>query len=184
MKDDARVVEVVAYDPAWPKRFEAAQQLLVDALPTALSVEHIGSTSIPEMAAKPIIDILAVVPEVDAVLADLRPLEQLGYVHRPLVFPDDSEHLFFVKDTAGKRTEHLHVFGVTSPAPAENRLFRAYISANADAARRYEAAKRRAAERHPDSRARYGAAKEETMRQLMAEARLWRSSVGCQSAEI
>ena len=89
------MVEVVAYSPAWPKRFEAAQRLLVGALPTALSVEHIGSTSIPGLAAKP--------------------------------------------------------------------------AAAADATRRYEAAKRRAAERHPDSRARY--------------ARVWRSSAGRHSAE-
>ncbi|MFG3297650.1 GrpB family protein [Micromonospora chersina] len=183
MKDVARVVEVVAHDPTWSERFTAAQRPLVGALPTAVSIEHIGSTSIPGMAAKPIIDIQAVVPEVEAVLADLRPLEQLGYVHRPLVFPDDDQHLFFVKDTAGKRAEHLHVFGVTSPVPAANRLFRAYIAADADAARRYEAAKRHAAERHPDSRARYGAAKEEAMRQLTAEARLWRGSSGWRSAE-
>ncbi|MFG2166102.1 GrpB family protein [Micromonospora chersina] len=182
MKDVARVVEVVAYDPAWPERFTAAQRLLVGALPTAVSIEHIGSTSIPGMAAKPIVDIQAVVPEVEAVLADLRPLEQLGYVYRPLIFPDDDQHLFFPRDTAGRRTEHLHVFGVTSPVPAENRLFRAYIAADADAARRYEAAKRHAAERHPDSRARYGAAKEEAMRQLIAEARLWGSSTGWRAA--
>ncbi|MFF4891255.1 GrpB family protein [Micromonospora chersina] len=178
MEDVARVVEVVAYDPAWPERFTAAQRLLVGALPTAVSIEHIGSTSIPGMAAKPIVDIQAVVPEVEAVLADLRPLEQLGYVYRPLVFPDDDQHLFFAKDTAGRRAEHLHVFGVTSPVPAENRLFRAYIAADAAAARRYEAAKRHAAERHPDSRARYGAAKEEAMRQLAAEAHLWGGSTG------
>ncbi|MEU1836037.1 GrpB family protein [Micromonospora chersina] len=178
MTDVGRVVEVVAYDPAWPERFTAARRLLVGALPMAVSIEHIGSTSIPGMAAKPIVDIQAVVPEVEAVLADLRPLEQIGYVYRPLVFPDDDQHLFFPRDTAGRRAEHLHVFGATSPVPAENRLFRAYIAADTGAARRYEAAKRQAAERHPDSRARYGAAKEEAMRQLMAEARLWGDSAG------
>jgi GrpB-like predicted nucleotidyltransferase (UPF0157 family) len=69
---------VVAYDPAWPVRFTAERQLLVAAMPAALSIEHMGSTSVPGLAAKPIIDIVAVVPEVDAVLADLRPLERLG----------------------------------------------------------------------------------------------------------
>lgn len=183
VRNDARVVEVVAYDPAWSEQFKVEQRRLADALPTALSIEHIGSTSIPGLAAKPIIDILAVVPVVDVVVAALARLKQLGYVYRPLAFPEDSEHLFFVKDTAGKRSHHLHVFGVTSPVPAENRLFRAYIAANADAARRYEAAKRRAAELHPDSRAQYGAAKEEAFMQLLAEARLWGSSDGRQSAE-
>ena len=170
------MVEVVPYDPAWPSRFQAEQRLLSDTLPDALSIEHIGSTSIPGLAAKPIIDVMAVVPEADAVVADLRPLEQLGYVYRPTVFPDDSDHLFFAKDTAGKRSHHLHVFGARSPVPEENRVFRAYLEANPAAARRYEAAKKRAAEEQPHSRARYGAAKEGTMTQLSAEARRWSES--------
>ncbi|MCI4062283.1 GrpB family protein [Micromonospora sp. R77] len=176
MKDAAPVVEVVPYDPAWSERFQVEQRLLSEALPAALSIEHFGSTSIPGLAAKPIIDILVVVPEVDEVVAGLRPLEQLGYVYRPTAFPEDSDHLFFAKDTDGKRSHHLHVFGVTSPVPAENRVFCAYIAAHPEAARRYEAAKRRAAELHPDSRAQYGAAKEEVMTQLSAEARLWSRS--------
>lgn len=170
-----RAVEVVAYDPAWPEQFRVERLLLVEALPTSLSIEHIGSTSIPGLAAKPIIDILAVVPDVDEIVADRSALERAGYVYRPLAFADDAEHLYFVRETAGRRTHHLHVFGATSPVPEENRLFRDYIAAHADAAHRYEAAKRRAAELHPDSRARYGAAKEEAMAQLTAEARLWRS---------
>ncbi|WP_262284639.1 GrpB family protein [Micromonospora sp. MA102] len=183
MEDDARVVEVVPYDPAWPELFETERRLLSKALPEALSVEHIGSTSVPGLAAKAVIDIMVVVPEADAVIADLRPLEQLGYVYRPGVFPEDGDHLFFPKDTAGKRSHHLHVFGVRSPVPGENRVFRAYLEANPAAARRYEAAKKRAADLHPHSRGRYGAAKEETMAQLSAEARTWSESARRQSPE-
>ncbi|WP_349880714.1 GrpB family protein [Micromonospora sp. HUAS YX12] len=183
MSDDAPVVEVVPYDPAWPARFKVEQRLLSEALPDALSIEHFGSTSVPGLAAKPIIDILVVVPEVDVVVADLRPLEQLGYIYRPMAFPDDDDHLFFAKDTAGKRSHHLHVFGARSLVPQANRLFRAYIAATPDAARRYEAAKRRAAELHPHSRAQYGAAKEAVFTQLSAEARRWSRFAGRQSAE-
>ncbi|AXH88660.1 GrpB domain, predicted nucleotidyltransferase, UPF0157 family [Micromonospora aurantiaca] len=183
VSDDVPVVEVVPYDPAWPERFRIEERLLSEALPAALSVEHFGSTSVPGLAAKPVIDILVVVPEVGAVVADVRPLEQLGYAYRPLAFPDDDEHLFFAKDTAGKRSHHLHVFGVTSQVPEANRVFRAYLAATPDAARRYEAAKRRAAALHPHSRAQYGAAKEKVFAQLSAEARLWSRSAGRQSAE-
>ncbi|WP_165947220.1 GrpB family protein [Micromonospora sp. 15K316] len=181
VEDEAPVVEVVPYDPAWSERFQVEQRLLSEVLPAALSVEHFGSTSIPGVAAKPIIDILAVVAEVAEVVADLRPLEELGYVYRPMAFPEDDDHLFFARDTHGKRSHHLHVFGVTSLVPEANRVFRAYIAANPDAARRYEAAKRRAAELHPHSRAQYGAAKEEMMTQLSAEARLWSRSARRQS---
>ncbi|MBA2948090.1 GrpB family protein [Streptomyces sp. PSKA28] len=81
--------------------------------------------------------------------------------------------MFLPKDTAGKRTHHLHVFGVASPHPRENRIFRDYLRARPETARRYEASKRRAADLHPDSRARYGDAKEAVVLEVMAEARLW-----------
>jgi GrpB-like predicted nucleotidyltransferase (UPF0157 family) len=167
------VVEVVDPDPTWPARFEAERLLLVAALPTAESIEHIGSTSVPGLAAKPIIDIIAVVPGTAAITADFPALERLGYRHRPWVFAGDGEHLFFPKDTAGRRTHHLHVFGRTSPLPRQNRVFRDYLAAHPAAARRYEAAKREAAQRHPDSRARYAEAKEAVMRLLLAEASRW-----------
>ncbi|MBA2948091.1 GrpB family protein [Streptomyces sp. PSKA28] len=83
MDEPVRVVEVVAYDPTWPEQFETERQLLADALPQAVSIEHIGSTSVPGLAAKPIIDIIAVVPDVKEVAADVSALERHGYVFRP-----------------------------------------------------------------------------------------------------
>jgi GrpB-like predicted nucleotidyltransferase (UPF0157 family) len=167
------VVEVVDHDPAWPALFEAERRLLVAALPSARSIEHIGSTSVPGLAAKPIIDIAAVVPGIAAIAADVAALERLGYQYRPWVFADDEEHLFFPKDTAGRRTHHLHVFGSSSPLPRQNRVFRDYLATHPEAAGRYAAAKREAAHRHPDSRARYAEAKEAVMRLVLAEASRW-----------
>jgi GrpB-like predicted nucleotidyltransferase (UPF0157 family) len=169
----APVVEVVDYDPSWPASFEAERQRLIPVLPFAATVEHIGSTSVPGLAAKPIIDILAVVPTVTDVAADVSAIEGLGYVSRPLAFPEDSDHLFFVKDTAGTRTHHLHVFDACSPKPQANRTFRAFLVAHPDAARRYATAKRAAAKAHPDSRGRYGVVKEAVMFELMEQARRW-----------
>jgi GrpB-like predicted nucleotidyltransferase (UPF0157 family) len=146
---------------------------LADVLPAVSGIYHVGSTSVPGMAAKPIIDIVAVVPEVEQIAADVSVLERLGYVFRPLAFPDDGDHLFFVKDMGGKRTHHLHVFGAHSPRPDENLAFRAYLTAHPREARRYEAAKRAAAKAHPDSRARYASAKEAVMFELLAQARRW-----------
>jgi GrpB-like predicted nucleotidyltransferase (UPF0157 family) len=168
-----RIVEVVDSDPSWPEAFESERRLLADVLPIASSIEHIGSTSVPGLAAKPIIDIMAVVPEAGAVAEDVSALERLGYVFRQWAFADDEQHLFFVKDADGRRSHHLHVFTAASPKAYENRVFRGYLATHPDAARRYEAAKRQAADMHPDSRARYGAAKEAVMREVMAEARRW-----------
>jgi GrpB-like predicted nucleotidyltransferase (UPF0157 family) len=122
-----RVVEVIAYDPSWPDRFDAERRQLAELLPGASSTEHVGSTSVPGLAAKPIIDIVVVVPEVEEVAADVSGLERLGYVFRPSAFPDDRDHLFFAKDTDGTRTHHLHVFGARSPKPA-------YLAAHPEAA--------------------------------------------------
>jgi GrpB-like predicted nucleotidyltransferase (UPF0157 family) len=167
-----RVVVVVPYDPAWPQIFAREARLLADALPGALSIEHVGSTSVPGLAAKPVIDIVVVV--VDVAEVDVSALAPLGYTFRPHAFPDDPDHLFLVKDTAGVRSHHLHVFAEGSPWPVRNRTFRDYLAAHPDAARRYAAAKRAAADLHPGSRARYGDAKEEVMMRLVDEARAWR----------
>jgi GrpB-like predicted nucleotidyltransferase (UPF0157 family) len=168
-----RVVEVVPYDPSWPGRFQAERQRLADVLPGASRIDHVGSTSVPGLAAKPIIDIVVVVPDIEEIAADVSPLARLGYVFRPLAFPEDGDHLFFVKDTAGRRTHHLHVFGAGSAKPRENRVFRAYLAAHPEQARRYEVAKRAAAEAHPDSRARYGDAKQDVMFELLERSRVW-----------
>ncbi|QLQ36500.1 GrpB family protein [Micromonospora robiginosa] len=173
MSSPGRVVEVVVHDPRWPDQFERERRLLAEVLPTSLSIEHIGSTSVPGLAAKPIIDISAVLPDFQENAVDLEALGRLGYVFRPGVFADDEQHLFFPKDTAGRRTHHLHLFSVMSPLPRQNRIFRDYLAAHPDAARRYESAKRRAADLHPDSRARYGEAKEAAMLHVLAQARLW-----------
>jgi GrpB-like predicted nucleotidyltransferase (UPF0157 family) len=174
-----RVVVIVPYDPAWPALFARERELLAAALPSALSIEHIGSTSVPGMAAKPVIDIVTIVPDVRAVAVGS--LVPHGYTFRPRAFPEDPDHLFLVKDTAGVRSHHLHIFASTSPLPPENRTFRDYLAAHPDAARRYEAAKRAAADLHPDSRARYADAKQEFVLRLAAEARAWaaRARAGC-----
>jgi GrpB-like predicted nucleotidyltransferase (UPF0157 family) len=172
------VVEVVAYDPAWPGLFEAERRILAKALPRAVSVEHVGSTSVLGLAAKPIIDIVVVVPKIADVVADVTPVEQLGYEYRPRVFAGDPDHEFFVKDTDGRRTHHLHVFDAASPRPQANRVFRDYLATHPDAARRYAAAKRQAAAAHPDSRARYGNAKEAVTREVLAEAVVWGRATG------
>jgi GrpB-like predicted nucleotidyltransferase (UPF0157 family) len=173
MDRTARVVEVVEYDRSWPEAFEIETQRLRSVLPPAATIEHIGSTSVPGLAAKPIIDIMVVMAMVADVVHDVSPFERLGYEYRPLAFPEDSDHLFFVKDSAGVRTHHLHVFDARSPEPRANRVFREFLVTHPEAAARYAAAKRTAAQAHPDSRARYGKAKEAVTFELLEQATRW-----------
>ena len=79
--DNARPV-VVEYDPSWPARFEAIRDRIAPALgPLAASIEHVGSTSVPGLAAKPVIDLDVVVTDADAVPAAIEVLTGLGYEH-------------------------------------------------------------------------------------------------------
>ncbi|HEX2046144.1 MAG TPA: GrpB family protein [Acidimicrobiales bacterium] len=166
-------VEVVPYDPSWPARFEAERDILLGAVPGLFSsVEHIGSTSVPGLVAKPTIDILAVSDDLAAVLVHGVP----GYDHRPGSFPDDDRHLFFRKVRDGKRLCHLHVVHASSAEIDDYRLFRDFLGADADAARRYAELKLGLAARYPDRRQAYVDAKQREVDGFMVEARRWRAS--------
>jgi GrpB-like predicted nucleotidyltransferase (UPF0157 family) len=105
-------------------------------------MEHIGSTSVRGLAAKPIIDILAVVTSMDRIHADREALAALGYDYRPENFADDPLHLYFPKDIDGRRAVHLHVFADSSPFPSENLRFRDFMRASSAARTRYAEGKR------------------------------------------
>ena len=170
-------VEVVPYDQVWPARFEAERALLLAAVPDLfLSVEHIGSTAVPGLLAKPTIDILAVSDDLDAVLQRVDALAEAGYDHRPGSFPEDDRHLFLRKVRDGKRLCHLHVVHASSPEIDEYRLFRDFLRADPDAARRYADLKLGLVARYANRRQAYVDAKQREVDVFMAEARRWRAS--------
>ena len=170
-------VEVVAYDPEWPARFAAERQALLAAVPGLfLSIEHIGSTAVPGLAAKPTIDILATVADPSAVPDRLDALAAAGYEHRPGSFPDDPRHLFFRKVREGKRLAHLHVVDASSPEVDDYRVFRDFLRAVPDGARRYADLKLDLAARFADRRQAYVDAKRREVDVLMPEVRRWAAS--------
>jgi GrpB-like predicted nucleotidyltransferase (UPF0157 family) len=167
------VVEVLDWAPEWAARFARTKNELISVLPADATIEHIGSTSVPGLPAKPIIDILVVTKQVDELRTNLATLEVLGYYHNPRYFADDPDHLFLRRDTNGRRTEHLHIFHPRSPAPQSDRTFRDYLIAHPEAALRYGDAKKKIAHANPDSRGRCGQAKEPILQELLQEARTW-----------
>jgi GrpB-like predicted nucleotidyltransferase (UPF0157 family) len=130
-------VEIVAYDPRWPAMFAEEALLLRRALDDGLvvGVEHFGSTAIPGMAAKPIIDILVAVRSLAAARTTvIDPLQRLGYVF--WAENPKTDRMFFVKGMppyGARRTHHVHI---TEPAgePWSNLLFRDYLRAHPDEA--------------------------------------------------
>jgi len=155
-------VLILPYDRRWPTLYEAEATRLALALPSGLvlSIDHIGSTAIPGMPAKPVIDILLLVTSAALARATaVGPLEALGYAYWA-----DNPHpdrLFFVKGlppAAPHRTHHVHM-----REPGEDHrgrlLFRDHLRANPDEAARYAALKYELAARHGADREAYTDAK-------------------------
>jgi GrpB-like predicted nucleotidyltransferase (UPF0157 family) len=140
-------LEIVPYDPEWPSAFSAERDRIAAALgPVALRIDHHGSTSVPGLAAKPIIDIQVSVRWLQPIETYATLLMQLGYVHVP--HPDDSFCPFFHRSAAWPHTHHVHV--VQSGGAEERRTlaFRDYLREHPEVAREYEDLKRGLAAQH------------------------------------
>ncbi len=162
------------YDPRWPALYAVEAARLRAAFPTDLvgAIEHFGSTAIPGMMAKPVIDILVAVRSVaEARATAVSPLEALGYA-----FWSDNpkrDRLFFVKGlppAAPQRTHHVHMAEPGSEM-WERLPFRDYLRAYPDEARRYQELKLDLAGRHCNDREAYTAAKAAYVGGVLAKAR-------------
>lgn len=140
-------VEIVPYDSSWPIRFQEETDVLRRALATWLvgAIEHIGSTAIPGLAAKPVIDIMAGVQTLEASRPAIAAATEVGYCHAP--YQAELEH-WFCKPSPAFRTHHLHLIPVGTPQWIRPIAFRDYLRAHADVAGEYEALKWRLAQEH------------------------------------
>jgi len=148
-------VEIVDYDHAWPAAFEAERKRLAPLLEGA-DIYHFGSTAVPGLAAKPVIDMIVLVGDLDAPIAAL--VESAGYQF-PRAFNATLAHRHFLcYPTATHRTHHLHL--VDDQEDLDCRLrFRDRLRADSVLAGEYEALKRALAERYPYDREAYTEAK-------------------------
>jgi GrpB-like predicted nucleotidyltransferase (UPF0157 family) len=153
-------VEIVDYDPAWPAAFQAERARLSPLL-DGVDIHHFGSTAVPGLAAKPVIDMIALVSDLDAPIAAL--VESVGYQF-PRTFNATLAHRrFLCYPSALHRTHHLHL--VDRLEELERRLrFRDLLRADPVLAGEYVALKRVLAERYRDDREAYTEAKSEFIR--------------------
>jgi GrpB-like predicted nucleotidyltransferase (UPF0157 family) len=157
----ARIV-IVPYDPAWPRRFEAERALLADVLAPWLEdgIHHVGSTAIPGIAAKPIVDMMAGVQDLDEARAAYEPLLEHGWAHTPHR-PGIAHH--FSKDGLG-----VHLTEPGSDLWRERLAFRDALRANPALAAEYEELKLGLARKHDDAAA-YTRAKRAFVAGVLAE---------------
>jgi GrpB-like predicted nucleotidyltransferase (UPF0157 family) len=162
-------VRIVAYDPEWPLRAaEDLRRLETELGSLAVRLEHIGSTAVPGLAAKAILDLQLSVAEMEPRERYVEPLERLGYLFAPS--QDSPDHHFFARPPERPRSHHLHVWAAGSRHELRHLAVRDYLRAHADEAARYAALKRAAAARHPEDRLAYMASKEAYMADLEARA--------------
>jgi putative glutamine amidotransferase len=138
------------YDPEWPVRFDEEATVLLEALgDLAVRIEHVGSTSVPGLAAKPVIDIQMSVASLIPRSPIVGSLNALGYEHS--IDPIEPQHEFFSKgyDGAGPQKVNLHVCEVGSTWERRHLAFRDELRRDPDAAAEYAALKRRLANEHP-----------------------------------
>jgi GrpB-like predicted nucleotidyltransferase (UPF0157 family) len=166
-------IAVVPYDPRWPQEFERAAGEVIPALgPGLLAVHHIGSTSIPGMYAKPVIDILVIVEDLHAVDGRTAEMQTLGYQVLG-EFGMEGRRYFRRDDSTGKRTHQIHAFAQGSPHVARHLAFRDFMRAHPDVAREYGDLKRRLAEAHPHDIEAYMDGKDGFIKEMEARALEW-----------
>jgi len=148
------------YDPDWPDRFEAASALIRDVLgDQIIAIEHVGSTSVPGLPAKPVIDIDLLIADTGDESGYVPPLVAVGYWlvlrepwwygHRMLVSPAEDAH--------------LHVWPRDAPEPVRHRLFRDWLRTHPEDRDLYAAAKRRLARETVERPGAYNLAKNDVI---------------------
>ncbi len=162
-------VVLAEYDPAWPPQFERERRLLSEVLAIWLTgpIEHIGSTAVPGLVAKPILDLMAGVESLEQSQPAIEAVAHLSYVY----FPYRTEVMhWFCKPSPAIRTHHLHLVPVNSQLWMERLAFRDFLRQHPRVAAEYSELKRVLAARHRYDREAYTEAKEPFVRRVLAEA--------------
>lgn len=164
-------IEVVDYDPVWPERYEAAADRVADALGDRLErTEHIGSTAVPGLAAKPVVDLRAMVePDADlsACVDAIEGATAFEYV-------DDMRHWKLLRrlgEDDRVKAYNLHLTHVDGEEWRKNVRFRDYLREHPEAREEYAELKREAAAAHPDDVEAYTEAKTAFVERCLAAAR-------------
>lgn len=151
-------IRLVPSDQDWPGRFELERVALEGTIGEWIEggIHHVGSTAVPGLEAKPIIDILVGVRDLETSRACFEPLAGLDYLYAPYL-PEEMH--WFCKPDPAHRTHHLHLIPVNSPRYRDELTFRDRLRTDPQLATDYASLKRQLAEQHQNDRDAYTAAK-------------------------
>jgi GrpB-like predicted nucleotidyltransferase (UPF0157 family)/ribosomal protein S18 acetylase RimI-like enzyme len=172
-------IRLAPYDPSWPDRFDQERAALEGAIGTWATggIHHVGSTAVPGLDAKPIIDILVGVESLSASRACFDPLARLGYLYAPY---RTNEMHWFCKPHPSRRTHHLHLVPTDSTWFRDELAFRDQLRGSPETAEDYVTLKRDLANRFTNDREAYTNAKAEFICRILGRtsartpARTWR----------
>ena len=151
-------VEIVEYNPGWPRLFECEAAAIREACgPWVVEVHHVGSTAVPGLAAKPVLDVMPVAAGPAEAREAVSGMTSLGYRYRGE--NGIAGRCYFDKAVDGRTVAHVHMFPLGHPAIRTHLAFRDYLRTHPDAARDYERLKRELAAKHRNDRDAYTDAK-------------------------
>ena len=167
--DENAPIEVVLYDPAWPSKFEEERAVLEGLLGhwVVADIEHVGSTAVPGLAAKPVIDIMVPVESLEASRGSIEAASHAGYLYWP--YKADVMH-WFCKPSAAHRTHHLHIIPFDSPLWFDRLRFRDALRSNSELAEQYAELKLHLAKRYRYDREAYTEGKGDFVTAVLAGA--------------
>jgi GrpB-like predicted nucleotidyltransferase (UPF0157 family) len=167
-------VDIVSYDPIWLKLFKDEEEFLNTNFPEIIKrIEHFGSTAIPGISAKPIVDMLIEVTSLKETKKFIVPvLKSLGYDYfwRPEIDKPPMYAWFIKRNSAGNRTHHLHMVEANSKL-WERLYFRDYLREHQEAAEQYETIKTELSQKFPNDREAYTKAKTEFISSVTEKAK-------------
>ncbi len=150
---ERHTVTLKPHDAGWAELFEAERLQLKPVLGNEVDVQHIGSTAVSGLQAKPVLDIGVAVEDFDAAFAFVEPLKTLGYTFRGE--QGILRRHYFVKGRDKNRTHHLHMLERTNPEWRRLLFFRDYLRAHPEALEQYQKLKTYLAKRFPNDREAY-----------------------------
>ena len=163
-----KTVKLVDHNPKWLKAFKDEKKQLQEIFGVdVLGVEHVGSTAIPGIKAKPIMDLMVAVPDIDDYEKYIEGLLKMGYQFRRDYRGTDQEHILFVKGPEEKRTHYLKLCELNSEFWDEHIIFRDYLIDHPEKAKEYEELKIELNKKYSKDRDTYTKMKEDFIKQIL-----------------
>ncbi len=180
---DAQKYSLVPYDPHWPQRFEELRKMLMGVFGTkALHIEHVGSTAIPGMTAKPIIDVLVIVETMEDFAQEKQAMLDRDYICKADYIAPRTL-LFFKVGADGEKVENIHVCEEHSSKVRQFLTMRDFFRSLPNKARAYSELKQINREKYPDDYPGYRTAKQSFLEQVRKEAYQWEDEGGAHTSK-